>query len=518
MLKAQDIDAFNRLTQQGKFPEAFDYIETLLTRNPAHAGLLFMAARLAEKLGKIEPAVQHYTALLTQADTKPDDLFNIALRLKALGAFDKALGAYEQCLGLGIDQPEDVYVNMGVIYADFLFETQKGEQCFQKALELNPQLVAAAINLGNLFEETGRLGKAVAIYEGAYERVPEAYELMARQANAQTISDPSNPLIRKLLDASENPRASSFDKECLFFALGNAYDTLRDYKQAFNSYQSANTNGKVHGKPYDRGAMEAHVSEIIRTYSPNNLATKTGHDFDTGDHASPIFICGMFRSGSTLIEQVISSHSDITAKGELDFFSRLKTPNYTLGHAFAQDILAPQTVRNLRNSYLSQPGMSLLATPYFTDKRPDNFLHIGLIKTLFPDSKIIHTVRNPLDTSLSIFFTQFGDSQAYARDLDDIVHFYKQHDRLLAHWRTCFTDDIFTVSYDDFVKENEPISREIIAFLELDWDPACLDFHKRTNRVKTASFKQVRRNLYQSSSGRWENYAAYIPNLINQFK
>ena len=516
MLKRQDIETFNTLTKQNAFPEAFEYIKTLLPSNPGNTELLSMAAKLAEKIGRLDEAAKLYTQLSNHKNLKPDDIFNIALKLKSYGQYQAALNAYQRCLDMTISQPEDVYLNMGVIQSDFLLDTKSGESLFKKALSENPKQLAAYINIGNLYDETGQVQSAVRAYEQALEYMPKAYEALARLANAQTITDPNHLVIHRLHDAVKDPQSNAFERECLYFALGNIYDTLQDYAKAFQAYQHANIEGKKDGQSYIPSAFEAYVMSQISWYSLSQ-ANKRLPASENGTGPAPIFICGMFRSGSTLIEQVVSSHPDVSAKGELDFFANTAA---TLSSMTEESLSSPdsKTINRLRENYLTQPGIPQVKTRFFTDKRPDNFLYIGLIKSIFPAAKILHTTRNPLDTSLSTYFTQFGDGQAYARDLDHIAHYHSHQKHLMEHWKSCFPNDILSVSYDAFVQDSEATTRDVIKFLGLEWRASCLDFHTRKNRVKTASFKQVRRKLYTSSSGRWKNYEPYIAELIKTFE
>ena len=178
------------------------------------------------------------------------------------------------------------------------------------------------------------------------------------------------------------------------------------------------------------------------------------------------------------------------------------------------EIADSSAVSAWRNFYLEGLAPIIRESLRVTDKRPDNFLHVGLIKTLFPGAKIVHTRRNRLDNLLSLYFLHLGPDMPYALDLEDASHCYAQYERLVAHWKALYPDDIFDVDYDGLVQSPDPIMRSLLDFLELDWTPAVLDFHNSDRLVKTASVWQVRQPLHPRSSGRWRNYERWLSSVI----
>lgn len=231
--------------------------------------------------------------------------------------------------------------------------------------------------------------------------------------------------------------------------------------------------------------------------------------------ASPIFICGMFRSGSTLTEQILASHPMVTAGGEVDFFVRKIQSNFA---QYPASVLGsnPEVLKNLADDYISHLGKTFPDAAHITDKRPDNYLHLGLLKSLFPKTRIIYTSRNPLDNCLSVFFLRLGNAMNYATDLGDTAHYLKQCNRLMDHWKQMFGQNIFEVNYDDLVRDPRPVIENMLEFCGLDWSDNCLEFHRLDNIVKTASVWQVRQPLYQKSSGRWRNYEKQLASLKNR--
>jgi hypothetical protein len=220
----------------------------------------------------------------------------------------------------------------------------------------------------------------------------------------------------------------------------------------------------------------------------------------------------MFRSGSTLLEQMLAGHPQITAGGELDFLPHIAQ---TALAPFPESIASapPQRLQALAAQYLNRLAELFPGAAYVTDKRPDNFLYIGLIKRMFPDAKIVHTTRDPLDNCLSIFFLHLDQRMSYALDLMDIGHHYRQYLRLMAHWKSLFAADIIDIHYDALVREPKPVAERLLAFLDLEWNEQCLAVPPTGRAIKTASVWQVREPLHVRSSGRARHYARELGEL-----
>ena len=248
--------------------------------------------------------------------------------------------------------------------------------------------------------------------------------------------------------------------------------------------------------------QEALVDRLMETFSGAWLRS-----VEPVSDARLIFICGMFRSGSTLLEQMLAAHPDITAGGEIAFFAeQAPLPGVLTG-------LTETRVRALGEGYLEYLERTFPRNARVTNKRPDNFLYMGLIRRMFPNARFLNTRRHPLDNCISIYFQEIRTHFKYSNELLDIGHFYVQHRRLMARWRELFPANIIDVAYDDLVREPERVLRSALAFLELEWDPACLRFYELDNRVRTASVWQVRQPLHSASSGRWVNYEQQLEGL-----
>ena len=287
--------------------------------------------------------------------------------------------------------------------------------------------------------------------------------------------------------------APAQDRADLGFALGAALDRLGAYAAAFEAYAAANA---AVGLRYDRAAQEQFIDRMIAAFP--TASTGAGGE-------APVFICGMFRSGSTLAEQILARHSKVTAGGEIDSLPALIAAHLQ-PYPEAAGAASDAQIAAVRAAYLAE--IAGRADGLLTDKRPDNFLHIGLIKRLFPSAKIVHTRRDPLDNCLSVYFLHTGF--AYAGDLGDIAHYYLQHERLMAHWRALYPDDIHELDYDALVRDPLPAIEGLLRFCGLDWEDNVLRHQDGGSAVRTASNWQVRQPLYRGSSGRWHNYRQHL--------
>jgi len=475
------------------------------------AELLREAARL-EHLGQVPEALATYRRLLARWPNLPDGWYNLGLLQRRAGQFEAALASYARALEQGVARPEEVHLNRGVIFCDCLRQYQAAERELRAALALNPDYLPALQNLANLHEDLGRREKARSTYARMLELDPNAFEAVARLAQLADIQGPEDPLLARLRAALANPAASPADRASLGFALGRALDACAEYRQAFTAAEAANRASRASATPavrYDRVAHEHFIDELIRAFArPRTRAPLAGKPAGP----RPIFICGMFRSGSTLAEQLLAGSPQVARGGELDFLPQLVQSELAPFPA-SMAAVSDAALARLAAQYLASIARLFPGAAHVTDKRPDNFLLVGLIKSLFPDARIVHTTRDPLDTCLSIFFLHLDQRMSYALDLMDIGHYFRQYRRLMAHWKSLYGEDILDFNYDSLVREPRPAAQRLVAFCGLDWDEACLDPAHRAGAVKTASVWQVREGLYQRSSGRSRHYARELAPL-----
>ncbi|HXZ60247.1 MAG TPA: sulfotransferase [Steroidobacteraceae bacterium] len=476
---------------------------------PEHpAPLLREAARL-EQLGRLADAATLYERILARWPELADCWYNLGLLQRQLRRFDAALASYAQALSHGVRQPEEVHLNRAVILADHLRQETAAERELRAALSLNPRYLAALRNLANLHEDLGRRDEALATYVRILELDPRSYESLARYALLHRVERPADPLIARLRAALADPGASASERASLGFALGAALDSCGEYAAAFAAYAAANRDSRESAPAaarYDRAVQERFTTELIRAFP--QPAPASGTQPPPGS-PRPIFICGMFRSGSTLAEQLLAAHPLVTAGGELELLPELVRTELA-PYPAALAALSESRIAALGSRYLSGLAQLFPGATHVTDKRPDNFLHIGLIKRLIPQARIVHTTRDPLDNCLSIFFLHLDQHLGYALDLMDTGHYYREYRRLMAHWKALYADEILELNYDELVADPRPAVERLLAFCGLPWDEACLAPAPPGGAVKTASVWQVREPIYRRSSGRSRHYRSEL--------
>ena len=464
---------------------------------------------LAEQLlrqGHAAEAAQAFRQLLSRDPDQPDAWYNLAYLQHHARQFDAALASYQQALQRGIGGPEEVHVNRAVILADHLSRHDEAERELRAALAIQPRYVPALVNLGNLLEQRGERARAIERYEEALAVDPQCVMALARLPHLVEARSASHPLITRLRSALRSA-SDAADQADLGFALGKALDDAAAYDDAFAAYRAANDASRAAGggTHYDRLAHERSIDSLMASFG----GARTAVPAQPAAGRRLIFICGMFRSGSTLVERILGSHPQVTAGGEIDLLPALVRQRF----GPPPQVFAPldaSTLQQWRAAYLGGCASLYPDADCLTDKRPDNFLNIGFIKQMFPDALIVHTRRHPVDNCLSIYFLHLAHSMPHALDLLDTAHWYRQYQRLMAHWKSLYGDDIHEVDYDTLVASPRPVVEALLRHCGLPWSEQCLLFHESGGVVSTPSGWQVRRPLYTQSSGRWRHYARHL--------
>jgi tetratricopeptide (TPR) repeat protein len=439
----------------------------------------------------------------------------LAYLLERAREFESALDCYARVLELEGDRPEEVHLNRAVIFAEHLLQPENAKGELNAALKRNPRYVPACLNLGKVCEQLGNVEEARSAYQLALEISPQNSLALSRLVTVSSLCGTHDPILERVREALSRSGIAPLEQADLAFSLGAALDRFGDYDGAFSAYVKANEASRESagpGREYDRAAHEKLVDELIRAFPSSGVPSLPPNSRSPEMGPQPVFICGMFRSGSTLVERLLACHSRVTPGGELDLLPTIARDEIRRRLA-GKEAAADDAMARLRQSYLTSLERLFPGGDIVTDKRPDNFLYIGLIKAIFPSAKIVHTLRDPLDNCLSIYFLHLGPSRPYATDLLDIAHWYGQYQRLMTHWKRLFGHDILDLNYDNLISDFESSIRDLIAFCDLEWDDACMAFHEIGSPVRTASLWQVRRPLYGESSGRWRHYANHLGEL-----
>jgi tetratricopeptide (TPR) repeat protein len=385
---------------------------------------------------------------------------------------------------------------------------EEAENELRQALAQAPQMAAARALLGELLSNRGMFEEAARHLTQAAETYPAAFQQLTM---VKRVTEADRPLVERMRGLAEGPSLDVFPRTNVRFALGKAYDDLGDYAEAMRHYEEANRLRAMSVR-LDRQALIARYDSIIAGFTPDVL--ERARQLPAGPAAAgdelPALIVGMPRSGTTLVEQILSSHPHVAAGGELNFWGdRLRGWEEAKVGAAEAGVLA-KAAEDYRLS-LRHIGPAALRV---TDKAPRNFEWLGLIRLALPDARVIHCRRNPVDTCLSIFFANFSARQDYACDRGDLVVFYRQYERLMDHWRGALPADRFTeVEYERLIGDREAETRRLIAFCGLDWDDACLAPERNGRVVKTASLWQARQPVYDTSVERWRRYEPWLGEL-----
>lgn len=453
------------------------------------------------RTGPLDAAIQAHKQLLDLRPDLPDSWYNLGWLQRSARHYLDALHSYQQALRHRIRGPEEVHVNRSVILGEHLGRQDEAAAELHAALAVNPAYIPALLNLALHHEDKGEADAARTLYERILAIDPIHARALARRSALAADSS----AILGLRAALAKPCASAADQAELGFALGQALDAVGAHDEAFAAFVDANLASRLSAAPpgvrYDRAAQELFVERMIRAFP----APVSAGSADAGD--PPIFICGPFRSGSTLVERILARHSRVTAGGELEMLPALIGERLP---AYPKAPPDPDSIRQIRQAYLGELKAIHPVVDRVTDKRCDNVLHIGLIKALFPNARIVHTVRDPRDTALSVYFHHFQHNLPYALDLADIAHWLGQYARLMRHWKALYPDDIHDLRYEALVADPRPVLERLLGHCTLDWEEACLSFHEGKGVVKTASAWQVRKALYTSSAGRWRNYRDHL--------
>lgn len=450
--------------------------------------------------GRYPEAIAAYQALLALQPERGESWYNLGWSHRQEGQLHEALEAYAQALARNASAPEEIHLNRASILSGELGRYEEAEADLIAALALNPAFVPALLNLGNLHEDMGRREAALESYRRALDQSPDNRLALARMAGVIDPSKAGASVVQQIRDALNQPRTTSTECADLGFALGRLLDQMGHYDEAFTAYAAANRANRIVGQQptaYDARGHERFVDSLKTAFAAPNAKHH-------GAESAPLFICGMFRSGSSLAEQILASHSQMTAGGELNLIPSMigQLAPYPLSCAGLRE----EHVQRLRDQYRSGLTVRGLTGDLITDKRPDNFLHIGLIKTIFPTAKIIHTRRDPLDNILSLYFLQLNPTMSYAHDLEDAAHWYRQYLDLMTHWQALYPGDIFDLDYDQLVRQPRETIAALLQFCGLEWEETVLEFNRTASAVRTPSAWQVREPLYTHSSGRWRNY------------
>jgi tetratricopeptide (TPR) repeat protein len=498
-----DADA---LLAKGAYTDALEVYQQIVSLDSRDAMARHRLGIALAQLARYGEAGSEFRRAIAIRSNFPEAHFHLAGILLTTGRPYEAETPLRRALKL---RPS--YVDARVLLGQtFALTSRLGDarDCFEKALRIAPRHVQALFWTGQVEMLSGHFAEAEAMYRRALEVDPAAPYAWAALAWLRKMTPSDGAWVKRAEQLAESG-LGSVDESPLRFAIGKYYDDIRDFPRAFRSYRRANELHKRRAQPYNRQEHIHFVDDMLRVYTAEALA---GARAGGSDSARPVFVVGMPRSGTSLVEQIIASHPAAAGAGELNSWTAIVMRQES---TIRRELLAESQRKKLAAEYLRVLDTHSSAAQRVVDKAPANTDYLGLIHSAFPNARIIYLQRDPIDTCLSCYFQQLQPALNFTMDLEDLAHYYRQHRRLMAHWRTVLpADRLLEVPYEELVTEQESWTRKILEFLGLPWDARTLEFHETTRAVTTASAWQVRQKIYKTSVERWRNYEKFIGPLL----
>ena len=497
-----------RHLQASRFRKAESAFKKILVEDENNIDALRFMGILAFKSGNHDIAEAMFTRALQVDPTYTLVWANLAQVFSVTGQLDKAKKSFKNILNM---EPKN-----GLIWAEYgtvltkLARYSDGKDAYLKALEFKPNSPRVYLSLGHVYKTMGEIDNSINSYKSTIKQNNLSGEAYWSLANLKTYSFTNDEI--KNMEATLDTEISDIERCQMHFALGKAYEVKKDYNNSFINYSKGNRVKKGLIKYSSRETSEK-TKKVLDFFNEENISSLSNSSILDRD---PIFVLGMPRSGSTLVDQIISSHSMVDGTQELPNIIKIAAELNN-----DSDDNYPEVLEDFKSNELSALGLDYIketkwareSAPFFIDKMPNNFIHIGLIKTILPNAKIIDTRRDAMDTCFSCFKQFFARGQLFTYSLEDLGNYYVDYIKAMNHWHKVYGEDIYTVHYDNVINNTESTIRELIEYCELPFEDNCLEFYKSSRPVKTPSAEQVRQPIYKSGLNYWKNYADFLSPL-----
>jgi len=488
-----------------RYRKAEDAFKKLLIEDENNIDALRFMGILAFKSGNHDIAEAMFTKALRLDPTYSLVWANLAQVYSVTGQLDKAKKSFKNILNM---EPRN-----GLIWAEYgtvltkLANYEESKDAYLKALNFKSDSPRVHLSLGHVYKTMGEIENSIDSYKNSIIQNKLSGEAYWSLANLKTYSFSENEI--KVMEETLKEDMSDIERSQIHFALGKAYEVKKDFDNSFNNYFKGNEvkKGLIKYSSDDTTDNTKRILDFFNLETIRDLSKSSTVDQD------PIFILGMPRSGSTLVDQIISSHSKVDGTQELPniikIASELNSNNQNTYPEILKE-LDESKLSEMGNNYLSETTWARKDAPFFIDKMPNNFIHIGLIKTILPNAKIIDTRRDPMDTCFSCYKQFFARGQLFTYSLEDLGNYYTDYIKAMNHWHSVYGKDIFTVHYDNVINKTEETIRELIDYCNLSFEKECLEFYKSSRPVKTPSAEQVRQPIYKSGLNYWKNYEKHL--------
>lgn len=498
----------NRLTL------AAELIERAIQMNPVQADYHRAIGEIYRRIGNYARAIYHGEQASKISPEDIDISFNLGLAYNDAGRYEDSVISYRKVIAAKPEHSE-AHNNLGSCF-ERLGDESAALDAYKKAAASNSKNAQAQNNLGALLSARGELDEARKCFELSIAANPNFVHAHYNLSSLKkyTIEDPHLKVLENIITQAEN--LPEYEQTRYWFAIGKAREDIGNYDGAFEGYQKGNLL-KRRTFYYNPAENEALADQIINQFTNDFFSNREDSGYTDN---TPVFIIGMPRSGSTLVEQILSSHSKVFGAGELSDLDQVinfaKSSSLKMSYIDWLKDLDASEFSSIGEHYIQRLRAIDPKTPLITDKMPANFFYAGLIKIILPNAKIIHTTRHPMDTCLSNYSRLFNESMYFTYDLEDLGKYYSTYNRLMKHWHTILPKgSILDVRYEDVVDNIEEQARRILEYCGLNWEKDCLAFYKNKRHVKTASIAQVRQPLYKNSVARWERFGKQLDPLRN---
>lgn len=493
----------------GQLAEAEQVYRKILEADPGNAEVNYQLAALYFRAGNSERAEPYARASVDSDPTNFDALGLLAYLLHSRELYDQALDVYTLITQVRPKDPA-VWNEFGKLWRDS-GEFEKAIECTEKAIELQPDFVPAFDNLGYAYVGLGQSDKAVECYRKALDIEPGFAKSLYGLAQARKFK-PEDSLIANF---EEQYRCSATDSDArmhIAFALGKIYEDTAQYDAAFEKFMEAN---RIQRRGFQY-SLPAHARQLEVFRKVLGSEFQQAHAGAGLEDDCPIFIVGMPRSGTSLVEQILASHPEVHGAGEVNYLRVVAMETEKLTRLpFPQGIeqLDSAQLHDMAASYIAMLKKSAQGQHHVTDKHLYNVNCLGFISAIMPQAKIVHCVRDPMDTCVSIFTHMFTPLHGYAADLTELGQYYRLYEQHVAYWHELLPGHIHQVEYESMVADPEQQIRALLDYCGLDFDERCLNFHRTQRSVNTPSATQVRRPIYGQSVRRWKRYEHFLTPL-----
>ena len=490
------------------FDAAMQMFQTATKLKPDYAEAYFNQGVVFKHLSKLDESIKAYKKAIDLNPNYPDAHNNLGNLYKEIGKRDDAIESYEWAIAYRPDF-EITHLNLGVLYSEF--DQEVAIKHYQKAIAIKPGYSEAHYNLGSTLRHLGRKADSIKSYEKAIEFNPH-YVDAHKNLSAMKEYKKDDPQISQMKLLLSNKNLAESDKVSLNFALSKVYEDLNNQNDFFKFLHEGNKLRKEELN-YSFDDDYEMISKIREVFMLPHTKTKQS-SYKTSE-IKPIFIVGMPRSGTSLVEQIISSHHSVYGAGELEYLAQNSYKELKKHYASTNNVFSEKSFLYIRERYLESLSNLNVSESIITDKMPLNFRFIGFILSAFPDAKIVHLNRDARATCWSIYKYYFkSDGNGYSYNLQDLVSYYCLYDELMKFWHKLYPNQIYDISYEDLTTNQENETRNLLEYCGLDWDDNCINFHTNKRAVKTTSALQVKEKMYQGSSEVWKKYESHIQPLI----